>query len=37
MGVYREIGPEEFQDLQGRILYEDNHIIVFNKRTGEIV
>ena len=37
MGVYREIGPEEFQDLQGRILYEDNHIIVLNKRTGEIV
>jgi len=37
MGVYREIGPQEFRDLQDRILYEDNHIIVFNKRSGEIV
>ena len=37
MGVYREMNPEEFRDLQERILYEDNHLIVFNKRTGEIV
>jgi 23S rRNA pseudouridine1911/1915/1917 synthase len=28
---------EEFQDIAGRILYEDNHLLVFNKRTGEIV
>ena len=31
------MNPEEFRDLQERILYEDNHLIVFNKRTGEIV
>ena len=37
MSVYREIPQPEYQDLQGRILYEDNHIIVFNKRSGEIV
>ena len=37
MGVYREMSPEEFRDLQERILYEDNHLLVFNKRTGEIV
>ena len=29
--------PEEFLDLQERILYEDNHLLIFNKRTGEIV
>ena len=37
MGVYRDIGPEEFRDIEGRILFEDNHLLVFNKRTGEIV
>ncbi len=37
MGVYREMRPEEFRDIEGRILYEDNHLLVFNKRTGEIV
>ena len=37
MGVYREIGPEEYRDLEARILYEDNHLLIFNKRTGEIV
>ena len=37
MGVYREMNPDEFRDLQDRILYEDNHLIIFNKRTGEIV
>ncbi len=37
MGIYREIGPEEYHDLEARILYEDNHLLVFNKRTGEIV
>ena len=37
MGVYREIGADEYRDLESRILYEDNHIIVFNKRPGEIV
>ena len=37
MIIYRPIGPKEFEDLLGRILYEDNHLLVFNKRTGEIV
>lgn len=37
MGIYREIGTQEFRDVEDRILYEDNHIIVFNKRAGEIV
>ncbi|MGN0188478.1 MAG: RluA family pseudouridine synthase [Candidatus Cryptobacteroides sp.] len=34
---YREIGPQEYGDLESRILYEDNHLIIFNKRPGEIV
>ena len=37
MGVYREMSPEEYRDIQDRILYEDNHLLIFNKRTGEIV
>ncbi len=37
MGIYREMTPEEFRDMESRILYEDNHLLVFNKRTGEIV
>jgi len=37
MAVYRDISLEEFQDIAGRILYEDNHLLVFNKHTGEIV
>ena len=35
--VYRELSQEEAQDLAERILYEDNHLIVINKRVGEIV
>ena len=35
--IYRQPGPEEFDDLQRRIVYEDNHLLVFNKRAGEIV
>ena len=37
MGVYREMSPEEYRDIQDRILYEDNHLLIFNKRSGEIV
>ena len=33
---YRQLSREEFEDLAGRILYEDNHLLVVNKRTGEI-
>ena len=34
---YRRLSEEEFQDLAGRILYEDNHILALDKRAGEIV
>ena len=37
MGIYRDLPEDEYRDLENRILYEDNHIIVFNKRSGEIV
>lgn len=33
---YRLMQEDEFADIAGRILYEDNHIIIFNKRPGEI-
>ena len=33
---YRQLSKEEFEDLQGRILYEDNHLLVVCKRVGEI-
>ena len=33
---YRLLSKEEFEDLAGRILYEDNHLLVVNKRAGEI-
>jgi len=34
---YRRLDPGELEDLSSRILYEDNHILVFNKVPGEIV
>ena len=34
--LYRELSAEEYADLEGRILYEDNHILAINKRVGEI-
>ena len=34
---YRELGESEYQDIASRILFEDNHLLVFNKRSGEIV
>ena len=37
MSIYRAISPAEQADIAARILYEDNHLIVFNKRCGEIV
>ena len=33
---YRELTKEEYEDLAGRILYEDNHLLVVCKRVGEI-
>ncbi len=35
--IYRELSETEFDDLRGRILYEDNHLLILNKRVGEIV
>ena len=35
--IYRQLPKTEFEDLQARILYEDNHLMLFNKRPGEIV
>lgn len=34
--MYRELDRDEFNDLQSRIVYEDNHLLVVNKRVGEI-
>ena len=31
------LSEAESADIAGRILYEDNHLLVFNKRAGEIV
>lgn len=33
---YRELTEDEFRDLGSRILYEDNHILIVNKKVGEI-
>lgn len=35
--MYRTLTKEEFDDLAGRILYEDNHLLIVNKMPGEIV
>ena len=35
--IYRHLDKEEFEDITSRILYEDNHLLIFNKRSGEIV
>ena len=35
--IYRHLDKEEFDDITTRILYEDNHLLIFNKRSGEIV
>jgi len=34
---YRRIVGAEYEDLASRILFEDNHLLVFNKNVGEIV
>lgn len=35
--IYRALTESEYKDLESRILYEDNHLLVVNKRAGEIV
>ena len=34
---YRQLSEGEFNDIRERILYEDNHLLVINKKVGEIV
>ena len=35
--TYRRLSDGEYADLQGRILYEDNHLLIVCKKPGEIV
>ena len=35
--TYRRLTDAEYADFASRILYEDNHLLVVNKRPGEIV
>jgi 23S rRNA pseudouridine1911/1915/1917 synthase len=35
--IYRQLPQDEYDDLSSRILYEDNHLLIFNKLPGEIV
>ena len=34
---YRTLDKAEYDDLESRIVYEDNHLLVFDKKAGEIV
>ena len=34
--VYRQLTKEEYDDFAGRILYEDNHLLIVDKKVGEI-
>lgn len=34
--MYRQMSDSEFEDLRQRIIYEDNHLLIVNKRVGEI-
>ena len=35
--IYEELPAELYEDIASRILYEDNHVLVINKKVGEIV
>ena len=35
--IYEELKPDLYEDIASRILYEDNHVLVINKKVGEIV
>lgn len=35
--IYEELPAGLYSDIASRILYEDNHVLVINKRVGEIV
>ena len=34
--IYRQLTEAEFEDFGSRILYEDNHLLIVNKKVGEI-
>ena len=34
--IYRQLSEAEYRDLESRILYEDNHLLIVNKKAGEI-
>ena len=34
---YRQLSEQEYNDLENRIIYEDNHLLVVNKWSGEFV
>lgn len=33
---YRKLTEQEYRDFESRILYEDNHLLIVNKKAGEI-
>ena len=35
--IYKKLSEQEYLDASSRILYEDNHLIIVNKKVGEIV
>ena len=35
--IYQELPADLYEDIASRILYEDNHVLIINKRVGEIV
>lgn len=37
MSLYRQLTDNEIRDLESRILFEDNHLLVIDKKVGEIV
>ena len=32
--IYRQLSEAEYRDLESRILYEDNHLLIVNKKAG---
>lgn len=34
--IYRQLPDDEYKYLESRILYEDNHLLIVNKKAGEI-
>ena len=34
--IYRQLTKEEYDDFASRIVYEDNHLLIVDKKVGEI-